>query len=69
MRIRHRVLIVATAETRESLKISTPVGSTIPLLAGAVGKGFLAAENREYAADLITRLDLPYYIHPAIDYG
>ncbi|NNF99953.1 MAG: IclR family transcriptional regulator [Desulfobacteraceae bacterium] len=61
VRIRHRVLIISTAETQDSLKISVPIGSTIPLFAGAVGKVFLSAENNELAADLIKERGLPQY--------
>jgi len=49
-RIRNRVLIMATAEAFDSLKISVPLGSTIPLFAGAVGKVFLAEDNPISAA-------------------
>lgn len=61
VRIRNRVLIVATAETSDSLKLSVPVGSTIPLFAGAVGKVFLAEESPDLAAILIEKYGLPYY--------
>jgi DNA-binding IclR family transcriptional regulator len=61
VRIRNRVLIMATAEAFESLKISVPLGSTIPLFAGAVGKVFLAEENPEHAAALINDQGLPHY--------
>jgi DNA-binding IclR family transcriptional regulator len=60
-RIRNRVLIMATADAFYSLKISVPLGSTIPLFAGAVGKAFLAEENPELAAALITTQRLPGY--------
>ena len=39
---RARTLIAATAEARKAMKISAAPGTTIPLLAGAVGKVFLA---------------------------
>ena len=45
VRVRGRVMITATAEARESFKISAPVGTTMPLCAGAVGKVFLAREE------------------------
>jgi DNA-binding IclR family transcriptional regulator len=58
VRIRNRVLIIATAETSESLKISVPVGSTIPLLGGAVGKVFLSGENPDHTLQLIDKYGL-----------
>jgi DNA-binding IclR family transcriptional regulator len=61
VRIRNRVLILATAEAFDSLKISVPVGSTIPLFAGAVGKVFLAQETPEHATALINEQGLPRY--------
>jgi DNA-binding IclR family transcriptional regulator len=60
-RIRNRVLIMATAEASDSLKISVPRGSTIPLFAGAVGKVFLAADNPDSAAAQINAQGLPRY--------
>jgi len=66
VRIRSRVLILATAEAPNSLKISVPVGSTIPLMAGAVGKAFIAAETPENAAALIAELGLPAFTERAI---
>jgi DNA-binding IclR family transcriptional regulator len=65
-RIRNRVLIMATAEAFYSLKISVPVGSTIPLFAGAVGKAFLAEENPDAAAALIRAQRLPRYTERSI---
>ncbi len=61
VRIRSRVLIITTAETSESLKISVPVGSTIPLLGGAVGKVFLSDETPDHALQLIQKHGLRRY--------
>jgi len=58
VRIRNRVLIIASAEAFDSLKISVPVGSTIPLLGGAVGKAFLAGENSELVSNMIHKYGL-----------
>lgn len=52
VRIRTRVMITATAEAMESFKISAPVGTTLPLLAGAVGKAFLAQASDEQVREL-----------------
>ncbi|BBO85925.1 hypothetical protein DSCO28_64910 [Desulfosarcina ovata subsp. sediminis] len=60
-RIQHRVLIISVAEAFDSLKISVPVGSTIPLIAGAVGKAFLATENPELVATMIQKYGLRTY--------
>jgi DNA-binding IclR family transcriptional regulator len=61
VRIRNRVLIITTAEASESLKISVPVGSTIPLLGGAVGKVFLSDETPDHAMQLIQKQGLRRY--------
>lgn len=60
-RIRNRVQITVAAEAYQALKISVPVGSTIPLLAGAVGKVFLAEEKKEAVIALISQQGLPRY--------
>ncbi len=61
VRMRHRVLIIAAAEAPEGLRISAPVGITIPLLAGAVGKVFMAAEDPRRARQLIAEIGLPRF--------
>jgi DNA-binding IclR family transcriptional regulator len=65
-RIRNRVLIMASAEAIDSFKISVPLGATIPLFAGAVGKAFLADENPDTAAALIRATGLPRYTERTI---
>jgi DNA-binding IclR family transcriptional regulator len=61
VRIRSRVMITATAEAMESFKISAPVGTRIPLFAGAVGKVFLAREAAERIGQLVAKRGLPRY--------
>ena len=61
VRIRSRVMITATAEAMESFKISAPVGTSIPLFAGAVGKVFLAREAAERIGQLVAERGLPRY--------
>ncbi|MEJ5358882.1 MAG: IclR family transcriptional regulator [Desulfobacterales bacterium] len=58
---RSRGLIVATAEAGKPFKISAPPGTAIPLLAGAVGKVFLAGLPRSRADALIREQGLPAY--------
>ena len=66
VRIRTRVMITATAEAMESFKISAPVGTTIPLFAGAVGKVFLAQETAERIGQLVAEKGLPRYTAKSI---
>jgi len=53
VRLRDQVMITAIAETSESLKISASVGATLPLLAAAVGKAFLAWETTERVQQIV----------------
>jgi DNA-binding IclR family transcriptional regulator len=66
VRIRNRVLIITTAEASESLKISVMVGSTIPLLGGAVGKVFLSDETPDHAIQMINKHGLRRYTPQSI---
>jgi len=61
VRIRKRVMITATAEATESLRISAPAGTTIPLFAGAAGKVFLSQESAERIVELAGERGLPKY--------
>jgi len=56
-----RGVIVATAEADKPLKISSPPGTTIPLMAGAVGKIFLSRLDEEDARRVIAENGLPAY--------
>jgi len=55
------VTILDIVESRQDLKITAPVGSTIPLFAGAVGKVFLASMDEEHAAGIIKSNGLPRF--------
>jgi DNA-binding IclR family transcriptional regulator len=48
-------------EPRTELKITSPIGTTIPLLAGAAGKVFLAMMDEEQAMRLIRSKGLTRY--------
>ena len=50
-----RVTILDVVESNRNLKITAPRGSTIPFLAGATGKIFLAAMDNGQAADIINK--------------
>jgi DNA-binding IclR family transcriptional regulator len=57
----NRVLIMLTAESSEALKISANPGTTIPLLAGAVGKVFMALKSDRQVSSLLQAHGLPNY--------
>jgi IclR family transcriptional regulator, KDG regulon repressor len=48
----HKVTVIDIVESRKDFKISSPIGTTLPLLAGAIGKLFLsqmdAKESQKY---------------------
>jgi DNA-binding IclR family transcriptional regulator len=61
-----RGLIMATAEAIKPLKITSPPGTTIPLLAGAVGKVFLAQHDEAHVAQLLNKKELPKFTSSSI---
>jgi DNA-binding IclR family transcriptional regulator len=68
--IRKRVMIMATAEANDPIKISAPAGTTMPLFAGAVGKVFLSGIHTDRIKQLIREKGLPRYTpHTIIDEG
>jgi DNA-binding IclR family transcriptional regulator len=63
---RSRGIIIATSETAKPLKISSPPGTSIPLLSGAVGKVFLAQLDDSQAVELIREYGLPRFTSKSI---
>jgi DNA-binding IclR family transcriptional regulator len=63
---RSRTLIMAAAEALKPMKISSPPGISIPLMAGAVGKVFLAGMPDAAAIQIIRQLGLPRYTEASI---
>ena len=57
----NQVTILDIVESRRDLNITAPVGSTIPLFAGAVGKVFLAAMPEQQAAKMVKSKGLPRF--------
>ncbi|KPJ76874.1 MAG: IclR family transcriptional regulator [Deltaproteobacteria bacterium SG8_13] len=53
IRNRQHVTILDTVESTNDLKITSPIGTTIPLLAGAVGKVFLAEMEAKHTTALL----------------
>jgi DNA-binding IclR family transcriptional regulator len=60
------VTILDIVEARQDLNITAPVGSNIPLFAGAVGKVFLASMEEEQAAKIISSKGLPRFTDNSI---
>jgi DNA-binding IclR family transcriptional regulator len=60
------VTILDIVESRQELNITAPVGSTIPLFAGAVGKVFLASMAEEQADKIIKSKGLPRFTDNSI---
>jgi DNA-binding IclR family transcriptional regulator len=62
----HHVAVLDIVESRQELKITAPVGTTMPLFAGAVGKVFLASMDAEHAARIIKSKGLPKFTENSI---
>jgi IclR family KDG regulon transcriptional repressor len=60
------VTVLDIVESRQDLKITAPVGTTIPMLAGAVGKVFLASMDEEQALKIIKSKGLPRFTDKSI---
>ena len=60
------VTILDVVESRDDIKITSPIGTTISLLAGAVGKLFLAQMEEEQAIKLIRSRGLTRYTEKTI---
>lgn len=63
---RHRGIIIAVSESTRPLKISAPPGTTLPILAGAVGKIYLSRFKDEDAAQIIRQHGLKKYTPASI---
>lgn len=62
----NHVTVLDIVESMNDLKITVPVGSSIPLLAGAIGKAFLSAIPVAQTTELITALGLKTYTENSI---
>jgi DNA-binding IclR family transcriptional regulator len=60
------VTILDIVEARQDLNITAPVGSNIPLFAGAVGKVILASMEEEQATKIINSKGLPRFTDNSI---
>ena len=61
-----QVTILDIVESRQGLNITAPVGSTIPLFSGAVGKVFLASMSEEQAVRIVKSKGLPRFTDNSI---
>lgn len=60
------VTILDIVESNQDLKITAPIGTTIPLLAGAIGKLFLADMSDDQIAELLEEKGLPRFTAQSI---
>jgi IclR family KDG regulon transcriptional repressor len=60
------VTVLDIVESRQDLKITAPVGATIPMLAGAVGKVFLASMDEKQARKIVMSNGLPRFTDNSI---
>jgi DNA-binding IclR family transcriptional regulator len=61
-----QITILDIVESRQELNITAPVGSTIPLFAGAVGKVFMATMSEEQAVKVVRSKGLPRFTKNSI---
>ena len=61
-----QALIMAASEARNPMKISSQPGSTIPLLAGALGKLYLSGMDDGQVKEIIKEKGLPAYTPASI---
>jgi DNA-binding IclR family transcriptional regulator len=61
-----QVTVLDIVESRQDLKITAPVGTTMPLFAGAVGKVFLASMEGDQAAKIVKSKGLPQFTKNSI---
>jgi DNA-binding IclR family transcriptional regulator len=66
VRNRDHVTILDTVESTQNFKITSPVGTIIPLLAGAIGKLFLATMPEDSVKELLNSRGLPRYTEHSI---
>ena len=62
----NRVIVLDIVEARQDLKITAPVGTTMSLFAGAVGKVFLASMAAEDSERIIASEGLPRFTQNTI---
>lgn len=60
------VTVLDIVESIQDLKITAPIGTTIPMLAGAVGKVFLASMDEEQARKIVKSKGLPRFTDNSI---
>jgi IclR family KDG regulon transcriptional repressor len=60
------VTVLDIVESRQGFKITAPVGTTIPLLAGAVGKAFLSSMDEAQSAKIVKSKGLPRFTKNSI---
>jgi DNA-binding IclR family transcriptional regulator len=60
------VSIVDIVESTQDLKITAPIGTRVPLLAGAIGKAFLAAMEESQAVSLVHSIGLRKFTEKSV---
>lgn len=60
------VLILDVVEPPNEMKITSPPGTRLPLLAGATGKAFLSLLEEERAKEIVQKIGLRGYTHKSI---
>jgi len=62
----NKVSIIDIVESNQDLKITSPIGTRVPLLAGALGKAFLSSMDKNQAISLIKNIGLRRFTNNSI---
>ncbi|MFC1883814.1 IclR family transcriptional regulator [Thermodesulfobacteriota bacterium] len=65
-RSNNHVTIIDTVGSDQTLKITSPIGTRVPLLAGAIGKAFLASIEESRAVSMIRTMGLRKFTENSI---
>jgi IclR family KDG regulon transcriptional repressor len=60
------VSVIDIVESTQDFKITAPIGTRVPLLAGAIGKAFLASMEESQADELVRTTGLPKFTEKSV---
>lgn len=66
IRSNEHVSIIDIVESTQDLKITAPIGTRVPLLAGAIGKAFLSSMEEDRAISLIQTIGLRRFTEKSV---
>jgi len=67
MRSNDHVSIIDIVESTQDFKITAPIGTRVPLLAGAIGKAFLSSMEEDRAVSLVRTIGLRRFTEKSVN--